>query len=161
MDSTVQQELSAILVERDFIYSCHRSCVNRNDPVSVSCGVDNRVDGQMCWPRSNTFPGYYTQSELRLRRVYRCSEYFQHSPQDWTYTNQRSFDDANFDALESSHNIKRKLQLGGLFSLVIITMAVAIVRVTVISNKAASSGRNQVEITWLYMWHFIENSVGR
>ncbi|CAG8954818.1 hypothetical protein HYFRA_00004744, partial [Hymenoscyphus fraxineus] len=56
-------------------------------------------------------------------------------------------------------SLKRKLQLGGLFSLVIITMVIAIVRVTVISNQAASSGRNQVEITWLYMWHFIENSV--
>jgi hypothetical protein len=57
-------------------------------------------------------------------------------------------------------SLRRKLQLGGLFSLVIITMVVAIVRVTVISSKAAKSGRNQVEITWLYMWHFIESSVG-
>jgi hypothetical protein len=57
-------------------------------------------------------------------------------------------------------SLRRKFLLGGLFSLVVITMLVAIVRVTVVSRKGALSNRNQVEVTWLYLWHFIESSVG-
>lgn len=57
-------------------------------------------------------------------------------------------------------SLKRKIQLGALFSLVVITMAVAIVRVVVVSKKDSLSNRKQVEITWLYLWHFIESCVG-
>lgn len=57
-------------------------------------------------------------------------------------------------------SLKRILQLAGLFSLVIITMVVAIVRVSVVSQENAVSSSNQVKITWLYLWHFIESSVG-
>jgi hypothetical protein len=56
----------------------------------------------------------------------------------------------------------RRLALAGVFSLVVITMIVSIVRVTVVAEKAASNRKGkQVEITWLFMWHFIESSVGR
>ena len=44
-------------------------------------------------------------------------------------------------------SLKRKFLLGGLFSLVVITMVVAIVRVTVVSRKGALINRNQVEVT--------------
>jgi len=51
----------------------------------------------------------------------------------------------------------RKLQLAGVFSLVIITMVTSIIRVSVVSS--ALSNEHQVEITWLYMWHFVESSI--
>ena len=57
-------------------------------------------------------------------------------------------------------NLLRKLQLTGLFSLVIITMIVAVVRVTVIVNRKSPTARQRVEFVGLYMWSFIEASVG-
>lgn len=56
-------------------------------------------------------------------------------------------------------SLKRKFQLAGLFSLVVITIVVAIVRVSVVTNSKSVSQQNQVEVTWLYLWHFIESSV--
>jgi len=59
------------------------------------------------------------------------------------------------------HNVRislaRKIALGAIFSLVVITMTVAIVRVAVV----ASDGKQQIELTWLYLWCFIESSVGK
>jgi hypothetical protein len=57
----------------------------------------------------------------------------------------------------------RKILLGGIFSLVVITMTFAIVRVTVVSEGYTTTqqgGRQQAEITWLYFWSFIEFAVG-
>jgi hypothetical protein len=55
----------------------------------------------------------------------------------------------------------RRFALGGVFSLVIITMLIAIVRVTVTTNgNKVSRANKQVESTWLYTWHFVESCVG-
>jgi hypothetical protein len=54
----------------------------------------------------------------------------------------------------------RKIQLGALFSLVVITMVISIVRVAVVSSNLSTSN-NQVENTWLYLWHFVESAVGK
>jgi hypothetical protein len=56
-------------------------------------------------------------------------------------------------------SLKRKFQLAGLFSLVIITMVVAIVRVSVVTDSKSVSQQNQVEVVWMYLWHFVESSV--
>ncbi|KAJ4374837.1 hypothetical protein N0V83_001915 [Neocucurbitaria cava] len=53
----------------------------------------------------------------------------------------------------------RKVQLAGLFSLVVVTMVISIVRVAVVSSKNNLSTSNQVENTWLYLWHFVESAV--
>ena len=53
-------------------------------------------------------------------------------------------------------SLPRKLALSGIFSLVIITMAFAILRVSVISAEA-----DQSELSWLQTWSFIEQSVGQ
>ncbi|KAF2806679.1 uncharacterized protein BDZ99DRAFT_448126 [Mytilinidion resinicola] len=52
----------------------------------------------------------------------------------------------------------RKVVLAGLFSLVLITMVIAIVRVTVVS-KGYVVGHRQAEISWLYFWSFTEFAV--
>ncbi|KAH8699444.1 hypothetical protein GQ44DRAFT_764685 [Phaeosphaeriaceae sp. PMI808] len=57
-------------------------------------------------------------------------------------------------------SMSRRIALGGIFSLVIITMAIAIVRVTVTTEgKNTSKDNKQVESTWLYTWHFVESCV--
>jgi hypothetical protein len=56
-------------------------------------------------------------------------------------------------------SLTRKFQLAALFSLVIITMVISIVRVAVVSNKNNLSNSRQVENTWLYLWHFVESAV--
>ncbi|KAF2260653.1 hypothetical protein CC78DRAFT_410814, partial [Lojkania enalia] len=57
-------------------------------------------------------------------------------------------------------SLARRFALGGVFSLVIITMVIAIVRVTVTTNNNnVSQSNKQVESTWLYTWHFVESSV--
>jgi hypothetical protein len=58
-------------------------------------------------------------------------------------------------------SLTRKFQLAALFSLVIITMVISIVRVAVVSNKNNLSNSRQVENTWLYLWHFVESAVGK
>ncbi|PVH96015.1 hypothetical protein DM02DRAFT_675103 [Periconia macrospinosa] len=58
--------------------------------------------------------------------------------------------------------LSRKIFLGAIFSLVVITMTFAIVRVTVVSKGYTTTqqgGRHQAEITWLYFWSFIEFAV--
>ncbi|KAF2787235.1 hypothetical protein K505DRAFT_367528 [Melanomma pulvis-pyrius CBS 109.77] len=58
-------------------------------------------------------------------------------------------------------SMTRRLALVGVFSLVIITMVIAIVRLTVTTDgNKISRSNNPVESTWLYTWHFIESSVG-
>jgi hypothetical protein len=57
----------------------------------------------------------------------------------------------------------RKILLGAIFSLVVITMTFAIVRVTVVSEGYTTTqqgGHQQAEISWLYFWSFIEFAVG-
>jgi hypothetical protein len=54
----------------------------------------------------------------------------------------------------------RKVLLAGLFSLVVITIVFAIVRVTVVS-KGYTTSHHQAEISWLYFWSFMEFSVGK
>lgn len=49
--------------------------------------------------------------------------------------------------------IRRKLALGGIFCLVMITMAVAIVRFAVVYGHA------QPEESWLYFWNTVENTI--
>ena len=56
-------------------------------------------------------------------------------------------------------DLTRKLQLTGIFSLAVITMIVAIVRVTVFMNREPPTDR-RVEFVGLYMWNLIESSVG-
>ncbi|CAG8975094.1 hypothetical protein HYALB_00008934 [Hymenoscyphus albidus] len=55
--------------------------------------------------------------------------------------------------------IKRKLQLGGIFCLVILTIVVAIVRIAIVSSAAGSNANKQVEVTSHFIWHHIEASV--
>ncbi|KAI4254446.1 MAG: hypothetical protein LQ352_003091 [Teloschistes flavicans] len=50
---------------------------------------------------------------------------------------------------------RRKAALGGIFSLVIITMIVAIVRTALVASKKTK----QLESSWLYTWSAIETSV--
>lgn len=50
---------------------------------------------------------------------------------------------------------RQRLALVGIFSLAVITMAFAIVRVTVISLLT-----NQPDVSWLFLWSFIEQTVG-
>ena len=50
---------------------------------------------------------------------------------------------------------KRKLALMGVFSLVLITMAFAITRVTVTCEYSG-----QYEVSWMYMWTSIEQNIG-
>jgi hypothetical protein len=54
----------------------------------------------------------------------------------------------------------QKLLLAGLFSLVMITIAFAIVRVTVLSTGYTTS-HHQAEISWLCFMSFMESSVGK
>jgi hypothetical protein len=59
-------------------------------------------------------------------------------------------------------SLGRKFLLAGLFSLVVITMAIAVVRVTVVSSGYTTThggARQQAEITWLYFWSFIEFAI--
>lgn len=51
---------------------------------------------------------------------------------------------------------KKKLALVGLFSLVIITMVFAIVRVVVVTDATS----RQPDTSWLYLWSSIEQAVG-
>ena len=51
--------------------------------------------------------------------------------------------------------VKQKVALAGIFSLAVITMTFAIVRVTVISILT-----QQPDVSWLYMWSFVEQTVG-
>jgi len=52
-------------------------------------------------------------------------------------------------------SLRQKLALAGIFSLVIITMTFTIVRVAVVSSTT-----KQNEVTWLYLWSSIEQTVG-
>jgi hypothetical protein len=58
-------------------------------------------------------------------------------------------------------SITRKLHLTGLLSLVVITMATSIIRVTLVSSKSTLSTSKQLGISWLYLWHFIESAIGK
>lgn len=59
-------------------------------------------------------------------------------------------------------SLARRFALGGVFSLVVITMIVAVVRVTVTTESGRIGKQNkQVESTWLYTWHFVESCVGK
>jgi hypothetical protein len=57
-------------------------------------------------------------------------------------------------------SLGRKFLLAGLFSLVLVTMVIAIIRVTVV-GKGYVGGNKQAEITWLYFWTFIEFAAGK
>ncbi|SLM34725.1 hypothetical protein LPUS_00159 [Lasallia pustulata] len=50
--------------------------------------------------------------------------------------------------------VKQKVALAGIFSLAVITMTFAIVRVTVISILT-----QQPDVSWLYIWSFVEQTV--
>jgi hypothetical protein len=52
-------------------------------------------------------------------------------------------------------HMRQKLALGAIFSLVMITIAVAIIRFVVVSRNA------QPEQSWLYFWNTIETTIGR
>jgi hypothetical protein len=51
--------------------------------------------------------------------------------------------------------LKMKLILIGLFSMTVLVMCIAIIRVTVVSSKDKPS-----DITWLYFWSDIELTMG-
>lgn len=51
--------------------------------------------------------------------------------------------------------LRQKVALAGIFSLAIITISFAIIRVTVISVLT-----EQPDVSWLYMWSFVEQTVG-
>ena len=51
-------------------------------------------------------------------------------------------------------SIRKKFALGGIFSITVIIMIFAIVRVVVVSSRS-----QQPDQTWLYMWSFIEQGV--
>lgn len=53
-------------------------------------------------------------------------------------------------------NIRQKLALAGIFSLTVITMIFAIVRIAVITSQS----RATLDQSWLYLWSAIEASVG-
>ena len=53
-------------------------------------------------------------------------------------------------------SIRKKLALIGIFSLVIITMAIAVVRVAVINALT-----RQPDTSWSYMWSSIEQCIGK
>ncbi|KAF2647119.1 hypothetical protein K491DRAFT_551099, partial [Lophiostoma macrostomum CBS 122681] len=56
----------------------------------------------------------------------------------------------------------RKVALVGLFSLVVITMTFAIIRVTVVSKGYTTTqqgARHQAELSWLYFWSFVEFAI--
>lgn len=56
-------------------------------------------------------------------------------------------------------SLGRKFLLGGIFSLVIITITISIVRVVAVS-KGYVGGKRQAEITWVAFWSFTEFAVG-
>lgn len=51
---------------------------------------------------------------------------------------------------------RRKAALGGVFSLVVITMVFAIIRTALVG----SSNKTQPDASWVYLWNAIEASVG-
>jgi hypothetical protein len=58
-------------------------------------------------------------------------------------------------------SMARRFALGGVFSLVITTIVIAIVCVTVTTNgNRISRANKQVESSWFYTCHFVESSVG-
>ena len=58
-------------------------------------------------------------------------------------------------------SMRRRLALAGVFALVVITMVISIVRVVVVTTAASSNNTSQqLESTWLYIWHFTELFVG-
>lgn len=52
--------------------------------------------------------------------------------------------------------VSRKLALGGIFSLVIITIAFAIIRTVAVTTLTRLP-----DTSWLYMWSAIETTVGK
>lgn len=55
---------------------------------------------------------------------------------------------------------RRKLALAAFFSLAVITMVVAVVRIAVVS-AAKTDEAVQVDSSWLYLWENIELAVGK
>jgi hypothetical protein len=56
---------------------------------------------------------------------------------------------------------RRRFALAGVFALVVITIIIAIVRITVVIEDASShTTSKQIETTWLNIWGFIEYFVG-
>lgn len=53
-------------------------------------------------------------------------------------------------------NIRQKLALSGIFSLTVINMIFAIIRVAVVTRQT----RTTPDSTWLYLWSAIEPAVG-
>ena len=51
----------------------------------------------------------------------------------------------------------RKAALGGIFSLVVITMIFAIIRTALVG----SNNNTRPDPTWLYLWNVIEASIGK
>ncbi|KAF2754644.1 hypothetical protein EJ05DRAFT_479609 [Pseudovirgaria hyperparasitica] len=53
-------------------------------------------------------------------------------------------------------NLRKKFILAGLFSLVVVTVTIAIVRIAMVYGGSHISTRDQPEVTWLYFWSMIE-----
>lgn len=53
-------------------------------------------------------------------------------------------------------SLKKKLALMGIFSLTVITIVFAVVRIAVMPNKDSSA-----DITWLCLWAHVETGVGK
>lgn len=53
-------------------------------------------------------------------------------------------------------SVRKKLALTGIFSLVLVTMVIAIVRVAVISTFGL-----RTDTAWLYLWSSVEQCVGK
>lgn len=57
---------------------------------------------------------------------------------------------------------RRRLALASAFALAVITMAISIVRASVLVGVASSNGTSKhIESTWLHSWDFIESCVGQ
>lgn len=57
-------------------------------------------------------------------------------------------------------SLRQKLALAGIFSLTIITMTFAVVRIAVISTIFRASDNTWVDGSWLYLWSSIESVIG-
>ena len=54
-------------------------------------------------------------------------------------------------------NLRQKIALTGIFSLTVVTMMFAIIRVAVVTRQT----RTTPDSTWLYLWSTIEPPVGK
>ena len=55
-------------------------------------------------------------------------------------------------------SLRKKLALGGIFSLTMNIMIIAIVRVVEVSTQ--TNGATNLDATWLYLWSIIETLIG-